>query len=443
MKPVVAIVGRPNVGKSTLFNRIARKRKAIVADEPGTTRDRNYADVHWDGVDFLLIDTGGFETEIKSEVDEHIVQQIQLAIEEADLIIFLTDGREGLTPGDMEVAKKLREGTKPLLHVVNKIDGQRQEGDIYAFYELGVETLYPISAEHGRGVGDLLDDAINLLPQSSKEEDDEDLLKIAVLGRPNVGKSSLVNKVLRDERVIVSDKPGTTRDAIDTRVEIGERKYLLIDTAGIRRKGKISRQLEKYSIVQALRSIDKSDVALILIDGEEGITEQDARVAGLAHDKGKASVLVVNKWDLVEKDTHTAARYEEDIRDNLKFMPYAPVIFVSALTGQRILKVMDLVDGVAEQHRGRVATPDLNKLLEKIVRSHSPPFYRNKELKLYYIAQVSTRPPTFVIFVNYPKGIHFSYKRYIINRIRESFGFDRTPIRIIFRGKGKNVHGKK
>lgn len=443
MKPVVAIVGRPNVGKSTLFNRITGKRKAIVANEPGTTRDRNYADVHWNGMDFLLIDTGGFETEIKNEVNTHVLQQIELAIEEADLIIFLADGKEGLTPADVEITNRLRRGNKPVLHTVNKIDGQKQEEGIYGFYQLGVETLYPMSAEHGRGVGDLLDNAINLLPPSSKTEYDEDLVKIAVLGRPNVGKSSLVNTILGNERVIVNGKPGTTRDAIDTPVKIGAGKYLLIDTAGIRRKGKISRRLEKFSIIQVLKSIDGCDVALILIDGKEGITEQDARIAGLAHDKGKASILVVNKWDLVEKDTHTASRYVRDIRDSLKFMQYAPVIFVSALTGQRTLKIINLVDRVAEQRQSRVTTSELNRVFEKIIRSHSPPLHRNKELKLYYITQVSTRPPTFVIFANYPEGIHFSYERYIMNKIRESFGFDGTPIRVVFRKRGNNFHGKR
>jgi len=440
MKPVITIVGRPNVGKSTLFNRIARKRKAIVTNEPGTTRDRNYADVHWDDLDFLLIDTGGFESKTKDEVDIHIIQHIQLATEEADLIIFLVDGKEGLTPTDIDIANRLRGARKPVLHVVNKIDGLKHEEGVYDFYRLGVGILYEISAEHGRGVGDLLDDVVAHFPLSSRTEQDEDLVKIAVLGRPNVGKSSLVNRILGNERVIVSEKPGTTRDAIDTPLEIGEKKYLLIDTAGIRRKGKISRQVERYSIVQALKSIDKCHVALILIDGKEGITEQDARIAGLAHDRGKASIIVVNKWDLVKKGTHTASRYVEDIRNNLKFMRYAPVIFVSALTGQRTLKIITMVDRVAEQHHSRVMTSELNKAFGNIVRSNSPPLYRNKELKLYYMTQVSTRPPTFVIFANYPQGIHFSYQRYITNSIRENFGFDKTPIRVIFRERGKNRH---
>ena len=444
MKPVVAIVGRPNVGKSTLFNRIARKRKSIVADEPGTTRDRNYADIHWEGKDFILIDTGGFEPTAKDDVNIHILRQIQVAIEESDLIISLTDGREGLTPTDVEVVERLREIDKPVLYGVNKIDGQKQEENVYEFYRLGVETLYPISAQHGRGVGEILDDAIGLLPPSCEVEYNEDLVKIAVLGRPNVGKSSLVNRILGNERVIVSEKPGTTRDAIDTYVEVGDSKYLLIDTAGIRRKGKISQRLEKYSIIEALKGIERCNVALILIDGEEGITEQDARIAGLAHERGKASILVVNKWDLVEKDTHTASKYEGDIRVNLKFMPYAPIIFVSALTGQRALKIIDMVAAVAEQYRMRVITSELNKVFEKIIRSYSLPFYQNRQLKLYYITQVSTRPPTFVVFVNYPKGIHFSLKRYIVNRIRENCGFDRTPIRVIFREKnGRDIKKKR
>ena len=436
MKPVIAIVGRPNVGKSTLFNRIVRRKKAIVGDEPGITRDRNYAEAEWDGGVFLLIDTGGFEPGVNDEVALHIHQQVQLAIEEADLIIFLVDGKEGLTSTDIEIAKRLREVNKPVLHVINKIDGERQEEEIYDFYRIGVENLYPISAQHGRGVGDLLDEALNLLPPSSEIRYNESLVKIAVLGRPNVGKSSLVNRILGNERVIVSEKPGTTRDAIDTPLKIGEKEYLLIDTAGIRRKGRISRQLEKYSVVEALKSIDRCDVAVILIDAKEGITEQDAKIAGLAHDKGRASVLVVNKWDLIEKDSYTIYKYTEDIRYNLKFIRYAPIIFVSALTGQRALKIIDLVDRVAEQYQRRVPTSELNRVFEEVILSNPPPMYRNKELKLYYITQVSIKPPAFVIFVNYPEGIHFSYERYIVNKIRENFEFDGTPVRVFFRKRG-------
>ncbi|HCX90535.1 MAG: ribosome biogenesis GTPase Der [Deltaproteobacteria bacterium CG12_big_fil_rev_8_21_14_0_65_43_10] len=436
MKPIIAIVGRPNVGKSTLFNRIARRKKAIVGDEPGVTRDRNYAEAEWNGGVFLLIDTGGFEPGVNDEVALHIHQQVQLAIEEADLIIFLVDGKEGLTSTDIEIAKRLREVNKPVLHVINKIDGERQEEKIYDFYRIGVENLYPISAQHGRGVGDLLDEALNLLPPSSEIRYNESLVKIAVLGRPNVGKSSLVNRILGNERVIVSEKPGTTRDAIDTPLKIGEKEYLLIDTAGIRRKGRISRQLEKYSVVEALKSIDRCDVAVILIDAKEGITEQDAKIAGLAHDKGRASVLVVNKWDLIEKDSYTIYKYTEDIRYNLKFIRYAPIIFVSALTGQRALKIIDLVDRVAEQYQRRVPTSELNRVFEEVILSNPPPMYRNKELKLYYITQVSIKPPAFVIFVNYPEGIHFSYERYIVNKIRENFEFDGTPVRVFFRKRG-------
>jgi len=330
----------------------------------------------------------------------------------------------------------LREVNKPVLHVINKIDGERQEEKIYDFYRIGVENLYPISAQHGRGVGDLLDEALNLLPPSSEIRYNESLVKIAVLGRPNVGKSSLVNRILGNERVIVSEKPGTTRDAIDTPLKIGEKEYLLIDTAGIRRKGRISRQLEKYSVVEALKSIDRCDVAVILIDAKEGITEQDAKIAGLAHDKGRASVLVVNKWDLIEKDSYTIYKYTEDIRYNLKFIRYAPIIFVSALTGQRALKIIDLVDRVAEQYQRRVPTSELNRVFEEVILSNPPPMYRNKELKLYYITQVSIKPPAFVIFVNYPEGIHFSYERYIVNKIRENFEFDGTPVRVFFRKRG-------
>jgi len=442
MKPIIAIVGRPNVGKSTLFNRIARRKKAIVGDEPGITRDRNYAEAEWNGGVFLLIDTGGFEPGVNNEVALHIHQQVQLAIEEADLIIFLVDGKDGLTPTDIDIAKRLREVNKPVLHVINKIDGERQEEEIYDFYRIGVENLYPISAQHGRGVGDLLDEALNLLPPSSEIRYNESLVKIAVLGRPNVGKSSLVNRILGNERVIVSEKPGTTRDAIDTPLKIGEKEYLLIDTAGIRRKGRISRQLEKYSVVEALKSIDRCDVAVILIDAKEGITEQDAKIAGLAHDKGRASVLVVNKWDLIEKDSYTIYKYTEDIRYNLKFIRYAPIIFVSALTGQRALKIIDLVDRVAEQYQRRVPTSELNRVFEEVILSNPPPMYRNKELKLYYITQVSIKPPAFVIFVNYPEGIHFSYERYIVNKIRENFEFDGTPVRVFLGKEAETVSGE-
>ncbi|MEW6614269.1 MAG: ribosome biogenesis GTPase Der [Thermodesulfobacteriota bacterium] len=436
MKPVIAIVGRPNVGKSTLFNRIVRGKKAIVGDEPGITRDRNYAEAEWDGWEFLLIDTGGFEPGIDDEVALHVHQQVRLAIEEADLIIFLVDGKEGLTATDIEIANRLREVNKPVFHVINKIDGERQEEKIYDFYQLGVGTLYPISAQHGRGVGDLLDKALSLLPPSSEIKCNENLVKIAVLGRPNVGKSSLVNRILGNERVIVSEKPGTTRDAIDTPLKIGEKEYLLIDTAGIRRKGRISRQLEKYSVVEALKSIDRCDIALILIDAREGVTEQDAKIAGLAHDKGRASVLVVNKWDLIEKDSYTIYKYTEDIRYNMKFIRYAPIIFVSALTGQRALKIIDMVDRVAEQYQRRVPTSELNRVFEEVIRYNPPPMYRNKEMKLYYITQVSIKPPAFVIFVNYPEGVHFSYERYIMNKIRENFEFDGTPLRVFFRKRG-------
>ncbi|MFH2012945.1 MAG: ribosome biogenesis GTPase Der [Pseudomonadota bacterium] len=433
MIPVIAIVGRPNVGKSTLFNRIARRKKAIVGDEPGITRDRNYAEVQRDGRSFLLIDTGGFEPGVNDEMSLHIYQQVQLAMEEADLIIFLVDGKEGLTPADIEIANKLREVNKPVLHVINKIDGDSHEEKVYDFYRLGIENLYSISAEHGRGVGDLMNDVLDLLPKHSEIKYSESIIKIAVIGRPNVGKSSLVNRIIGNERGIVSEKPGTTRDAIDTPFKIGEKDYILIDTAGIRRRGRISRQLEKYSVIGALKSISRCDVALILIDAEEGITEQDAKIAGLAHDKGRASVLVVNKWDLVEKDTYTILKYTEDIRYNLKFLRYAPIIFVSALTGQRALKILDLVDKVAEQYQSRVPTSELNRVFEDIKRDNPPPRYRNRELKLYYITQVSIKPPSFVIFVNFPEGIHFSYERYITNKIRENFGFEGTPVRVFFR----------
>ena len=443
MKPVIAIVGRPNVGKSTLFNRIARKRKAIVGDEPGITRDRNFAEVKWDERDFLLIDTGGFEPDMKDDIDSGILRQIQLAIQEADAIIFLADAKEGLTPTDIEMGNTLRGVDKPVFHAVNKIDGPKHDEKIYDFYGLGVESLYPISAQHGRGIGDLLDSVIKVLSPSQQDEYNESTIRVAVLGRPNAGKSSLVNRILGNERVIVSEMPGTTRDAIDTPIEINGTEYIFIDTAGIRRKGRISRQLERYSVVEGIKSLDRCNVALILIDAEQGIKEQDARIAGLAHEKARASIVVVNKWDLIEKDTHTAGRYVKDIQESLKFMSYAPILFVSARTGQRVTKIIDMIDSVSEQYSARVVTSDLNRVFEKIIHFHSPPLYHTRQLKLYYITQVSIRPPTFVVFVNYPEGIHFSYKRYIVNKLRENLGFDRIPIRVLFRERSRKKNGKR
>jgi len=437
MKPVIAIVGRPNVGKSTLFNRIAGGKKAIVWDEPGVTRDRNYADVEWEESGFTLIDTGGFEPVSKDRLFIQMREQCQLAMEEADVILFSMDGKEGLTPSDKEIANILRELNKPVFYVVNKIDGPKHEERALEFYGLGVETIYSISAEHGYGVKGLMDEVIKALPGSTETEWGRDVTKIAVVGRPNVGKSSLINRLLGYKRVLVDEAPGTTRDAIDTLLERDGRRYVLVDTAGIRRKSRISLRLEKYSIVEALRTIDRSDVALLLLDSREGATDQDARIGGFVHEKGKGCILAVNKWDLVEKDSQTMVQYERDMRESLKYLPYAPILFISALTGQRVSKVLDVVDRVSDQTKKRILTSPLNKYFGKWVEKFPPPLYKNRSVKLNYITQVSTAPPTFVIYTNKPEGIHFSYERYLLNQMRETFGFEGVPVRLLFRKKGK------
>jgi len=437
MKPIVAIVGRPNVGKSTFFNRIARGKKAIVADEPGVTRDRNYADVDWEGKIFTLIDTGGFEPVSKDRIFIQMREQCQLAMDEADVILFVMDGKEGLTPSDKEIADILRRQNKIVFYIVNKIDGPKHEEKVYEFYGLGVEGLYSISAEHRYGVDGLMEDVMKTLPSFADEKWDRDAAKVAVIGRPNVGKSSLINRLLGYKRVMVDEAPGTTRDAIDTFFERDGKKYILIDTAGIRRKSRISLRLEKFSIVEALRTIDQSDVALLLLDSKEGVTDQDANIGGFIHEKGKGCILLMNKWDLVVKDSQTMVAYQKRVYDDLKYLSYAPILFISALKGQRVPKVLEMVDEVVEQTRKRISTSPLNKYFGEWVEHLPPPLYRNRNIKLNYITQVSTGPPTFVISTNYPEGIHFSYERYLINQMRERFGFEGVPIRLLFRKKGK------
>ncbi|MDO9530461.1 MAG: ribosome biogenesis GTPase Der [Syntrophales bacterium] len=437
MKPIIAIIGRPNVGKSTFFNRLSKRKKAIVIDEPGATRDRNYADCTWNDRDFILIDTGGFEPVSREKILIQMREQTTLAIEEADTIIFLMDGREGLTPSDVEIANLLREAEKPTFFVINKIDGPKQEELAYEFYRLGIEKLYTISSEHGVGVGGLMDDVVEYLPVPDAVSEDEQRIRIAVIGKPNVGKSSIINNMLGYERTIVNPLPGTTRDAIDTPFELNDRKYLLIDTAGIRRKSKISITLEKYSVVQALKTMSRSDIALMLIDAEEGITDQDTKIAGLAFERGVVCIIVVNKWDLIKKDNSTMGNYVRDIKEKLKFLNFAPTLFVSALTGQRVMKIFDTIETAYIQYTRRVQTSILNNKVQEFLEINPPPRYQRKAHNFSYVTQASVKPPTFVFFVHEPKAVHFSYQRYLTNKIREEFGFDHVPIKIILRKKTK------
>ena len=436
IKPVIAIVGRPNVGKSTLFNRIAGKQKAIVIDEPGATRDRNYMDCAWQDKPFTLIDTGGFEPASEERILVQMREQSNLAIEEADVIIFLMDGKEGLTPSDMEIARLLRGKAKNVFYVANKVDGDRHTDLLNEFYRLGIDEFYPISAQHGLGMDELMAAVTQDFAEVIEAGDDQDeQIKVAIVGKPNVGKSSLVNRILGKERSIANPTPGTTRDAIDMPVKVHGKNYLLIDTAGIRKKNKISLTLEKYSVVQALKTINRCDIALVLIDAEEGITDQDTKIAGLAYERGKACIIVVNKWDKIEKDNDTVGKFVEDIKDKLKFMDFSPIIFISAVTGQRAPKIFDLIDEVYLQYTKRVATAPLNSLVEKCLQRNPLARFQGREQHISYATQISVKPPTFVFFVSNVKGIHFSYERYLLNQIRENFGFDQVPLKIIFRKK--------
>ncbi|MBW2185114.1 MAG: ribosome biogenesis GTPase Der [Deltaproteobacteria bacterium] len=432
---VVAIVGRPNVGKSTLFNRIIGQRKAIVEDFPGVTRDRNYADVTRYQTPFTLIDTGGFEPVSEERMLVQMREQSQLAIEEADVVLFVLDAREGLTPSDQEVAGMLRRIKKPIFFVVNKVDGDRQEEEATEFYGLGIEEYFPVSAEHGRGISDLMDQVVGLLPPAFVDDPASGEVRLAVIGRPNVGKSSIVNKMLGYDRVVANPVAGTTRDSIDTPFVYNSKPYTLIDTAGIRRKGRVSQKLEKYSIIQALKGMDRAHVVLLVIDAEEGITEQDLTIAGYAFDRGRAIILVVNKWDTVIKDNHTLKKFTEEVRMQFKFLPFAPVMFVSALTGQRVAKIMDTVEDVAEHFNRKVSTAQLNQVMNAAELGHQPALYHGKRVKFFYITQTAVRPPTFTIFVNKEKGVHFSYRRYMANKIREPFKFTGCPIRINYRDR--------
>ncbi|MDY0188657.1 MAG: ribosome biogenesis GTPase Der [Syntrophus sp. (in: bacteria)] len=442
---IVAIVGRPNVGKSTLFNRLSHKRKAIVIDVPGATRDRNYADCSWYGRRYTLIDTGGFEPASTETILIQMREQTHLAIEEADLVIFLMDGRDGLTPADIEISRMLREAGKTVFYAVNKVDGPRHEDFLPEFYRLGAHRIYDISAQHGLGIDELMDDLAEYLPparetpEEGKEERVGERIRIALIGKPNVGKSSLLNKILGYERTIANPAPGTTRDSIDTPFTFNGRNYLLVDTAGIRKKSRISLQLEKYSVVQALKTLDRCEIALLLIDAEEGITDQDTKIAGLAFEKGRAVIVVVNKWDKIAKDNSTVGRYVEDIHDRLKFMDFAPIVFVSALSGQRVMRIFSQEEEVYRQYTARIGTGELNRKMTEIVTRNPPPQYAKKGHPFNYVTQVAVKPPTFAFFVAKPAEIHFSYERFLINSLREAFGFTEVPIRIVFRRKHRDT----
>ena len=437
-KPIVAIVGRPNVGKSTLFNKIAGKRIAIVEDTPGVTRDRIYADADWLSHEFTLIDTGGLEPDTDDLLLRQMFNQAEIAMETADVVMFIVDMKTGVTDNDMQVANLLRRTKKPVVLVVNKVDDMRKDNlDVYEFYALGLGEPIPISAGQALGLGDMLDAVVQHFAREGAEADADDVIKVAVVGKPNAGKSSLINKILGEERVIVSDKPGTTRDAIDTYATVDGQKYVFIDTAGIRRKSKIKENIERYSIVRAIAAVERADVCILLVDAQEKVTDQDTKIAGIAHERGKACIIVVNKWDLIEKDDKTMRQFEAEINRELSYMPYAPKLFISALSGQRVQKLFGLIQAVYQNAALRISTGMLNEVLAEAVAMHQPPADRGKPLRIYYMTQVSVKPPTFVLFVNNKDLMHYSYKRYIENQLREAFGFKGTPIHFIVRNKQK------
>lgn len=438
-KPIVAIVGRPNVGKSTLFNIFANSRISIVEDTPGVTRDRLYADTEWLDNEFMMVDTGGIEIMNTDKIAVSIRQQAQIAIAEADVILFVCDARASITHEDAEVAKMLRQSKKPIVLAINKADSPKQEMEIFEFYNLGIGEPIPVSAANHLGLGDLLDAVVEKFPETSAygEDGNEDEIKVALIGRPNVGKSSIFNTLVGEERSIVSDVAGTTRDAIDTPVIREGQKFLFIDTAGMRRKARIDEPIEKYSIIRSLRAVDRSDVVLMVIDAIDGVTEQDKKIAGYAHEAGKGIVLVVNKWDLYDKDNTSTLRYTENLRRELVFMQYAPVVFVSAMTKQRIHRLPEVIHYVAEQNAMRISTSVLNQVVEDAIAINPPPTEKGQRLKILYATQVKIKPPTFVIFVNEPEIMHFSYQRYLENKLREAFGFEGTPLQMIIRGKNE------
>ncbi len=433
-KPVVAIVGRPNVGKSTLFNKLAGERIAIVKDTPGVTRDRIYADVDWNGYNFTLIDTGGIEPDSRDIILSQMREQAEIAVASADVIMFITDVRQGLQDADSKVCDILRRSRKPVVLVVNKVDSfENLMPDVYEFYNLGIGDPHPVSASSMLGLGDMLDEVVKYFPDREEEEEEDTRPKIAIVGKPNVGKSSLINKLAGHDRVIVSDIAGTTRDAIDTDIKYNGQEYVFIDTAGLRRKSKIKEELERYSIIRAVTAVERADIVVLVIDATEGVTEQDAKIAGIAHDRGKGMIIAVNKWDAVEKDNSSVKKYTEKIRQVLSFMPYAEILFISAMSGQRLNKLYGMIDMVIENCNMRVATGVLNEIIAEAAAMQQPPMDKGKSLRIYYVTQASVKPPTFVMFVNHRELMHFSYQRYLENRIRDTFGFSGTPLKFIIR----------
>ena len=442
MKSVVAIIGRPNVGKSTLFNRITRRRDAIVDDRPGVTRDRHFGNAVWDDHSFMLVDTGGFISGDDDPFAGPIRYQVEQAVEEADVVVLVLDGKGGISPFDHDLINWLRAVNRPVFYAVNKIDGLEQEDHLYEFYTLGIERLYPVSAEHGYGVSDFLDDLVKTFPPHL-EVADQKHIRIALVGRPNVGKSSLINRLIGQERQVVSEEPGTTRDAIDTLCEHGGQSYLLVDTAGIRRKAKVDLKLEKFSIIKALKRLERCDVALVVLDASEGITEQDIKVAGYANERGCGTIFVLNKWDLVDKKNNPPRQFEEQLRYASKFLTYAPVLTVSALSGQRTHKIFPMVNVLYKQYITRIGTGQINRIITKATTRTEPPLHKGRRLKFYYTTQISEGPPTFVSFVNYPDAVHFSYQRYLLNQIRTETGLDKVPLRLYFRQRSGRIEFKK
>ncbi len=437
-KPIVAVVGRPNVGKSTLFNKLVGSRVSIVEDTPGVTRDRIYAEAEWCGVPFILIDTGGIEPESKEIIPSQMREQAQIAIDTADVILFIVDGRAGLTSADREVGEMLMKTGRHVIIAANKIDTPTVPDEYYDFYELGLGAPIPISAANSLNLGDLLDEIVAEFPKDSRTPEEEDDIKIAVIGKPNVGKSSLINAIIGENRVIVSEIAGTTRDSIDTPFEHEGQKYLLIDTAGIRKKKKVTDDIERFSVVRAITAIERSDVCIVMIDASEGISEQDKKITGLAHEAGKGVIIAVNKWDLIEKDTYTMSKFEKELRAELTFVPYAPILFISVKTGQRMMKVLSLAKEVADQRSMRIPTGQLNAVIADATLMKQPPSDKGRKLKIYYVSQVGTKPPLFAFKVNSRDLMHFSYARYLENRIRDNFKFTGTSVKFVFREKGEN-----